>query len=171
MKRFLVVSAAVLTLAAFAAMAVADDEDQRLLVAGVGKAVITDPDGNEFSGNRFALAGVLRPDGSARGRVAFQLGADFSDVWGAVPGATDLIRLTGRITEGEVKADGTVVVRGTLLEEDYFDGELIASFPNEPFEITIDPSGKSFVLQWCLLPPFDVEVTEGRIHVRSEEDD
>lgn len=146
-----------------AAGAVAEDGDERIPVAGAGQAVITDPDGNQFSGNRFALAGVLGPDGSAKGRVAFQLGEDFSNVWGAVPGATDSIRLTGRITQGEVTADGTVILRGTLLEEDYLDGELIASFEDEPFEIVIDPSGEDFVLQWCLLPAFGMEVTRGHI--------
>jgi hypothetical protein len=163
MKRLVMSSAALLMLAVFSAAASADDVAVR--VSGGGKAVITDPDDNEFAGNHFVVAGVVYTDGSADGRVHFQLGEAFSAVWGALPGV-DLIRLRGEITAGAVAEDGSVTLQGRLTEVDYSDGDVVFVEEDVPFEIVIPAGGGQFTLTWCLLPIFDLEVTHGKLHVK-----
>lgn len=165
MQRRFVYGAVALTLALACASAHAGDRATQ--VAGAGSADVTDPDGNTYP-SAFALAGTVRPNGSARGAIEFLFSPAFSAVWGAVPGV-DLIYLNGTITGGSVGTDGSVTLTGTLTEIDLSltDG-VVFQEEDVPFEIVIGgPQGRTtFSFQWCELPTFYLEVTNGSLIVR-----
>jgi hypothetical protein len=83
-----------------------------------------------------------------------------------VPGV-DRIRLTGKITAGSIGAGGTTVVRGTLIETDFTNGQgAVFVAENEPFEIvTSGAVAKAFSLQWRLLPVFRIDIARGGLRV------
>ena len=94
-------------------------------------------------------------------------------MWGdpVCEGTCDTIVLTGKVTSGSVAADGTVTLVGTAREIDKRRGEVIFDSEfDEPFTIVVGGSrpDDSFVLQWCLLPPFDIE---GRMRVEIHDDE
>jgi ELWxxDGT repeat protein len=108
---------------------------------------------------RFALAGVISSDGTARGRVNFVFGPEFSEAWGAVPGV-DSIHLSGTLTTITVSEDGTIALAGLLTETDFSRGGGVAFAEEDvPFTIVFSPGSWRFTLQWCELPTFDVQLT------------
>jgi DNA-binding beta-propeller fold protein YncE len=134
-------------------------------VHGGGQAVLSDPDGNAFPVT-FGLTGLRHSDGSASGVVNFAFGPAFSQLWGAVPGVAS-IHLHGTVTSITVAADGTVALEGQLTEKDLGrrDG-LVFVEENVPFKIVRRPGGRQFTLQWCQLPTFDLELTDGNLAIQ-----
>jgi hypothetical protein len=92
---------------------------------------------------------------------------EFAQVWGVEPGATDKFRISGRVTSGYVEADGTIVLEGTVTETDYRHGDGIIFRVDDPFVIKTGGSygSDSFLLQWCLLPEWLVDVPGGTLHI------
>lgn len=154
MYRMLLIAVA---LAALGSAARAED----IKVHEAGTVTATDPDGNSYAGNRFAILGKVEEDGSASGNVEFRFEEAFSAAWGAVPGV-DFIHLKGKVTSGSVNEEGTLTLRGALTEVDFSTGVgVVFAEENVPFEIVIDPESGRFTLQWCELPTFLMEVTTG----------
>lgn len=117
---------------------------------------------------KFKFEGNVRDNGSANGHVRFTFtGAGAAD-WGAVPGVQRM-ELAGKVSEGTVDPNGTVKLRGILTETDYLADGSVGFQSDEPFVIQVggDTGSDRFVLQWCLLAPFDAEVTEGRLKVQT----
>lgn len=80
-----------------------------------------------------------------------------------------LIHIQGRVTSGAVGADGTIILEGTLTERDYIEGQGVVFLEeNVPFRIEVGGSlaASKLHLQWCLLPVFPVEVTNGDLTLR-----
>lgn len=134
-------------------------------VHGGGQAALTDPGGNVYALS-FAIAATLRADGSVSGQIDFNFGPAFGAAWGAVPGV-DRIHLHGRITSFTVAEDGSVTLQGLLTEKDFArGGGAVFVEENVPFTIVVCPGSVQFSLQWCELPTFYVELTDGNLDVR-----
>ncbi len=158
----LVVAIAAAAVASAAAGGSASGRGEAAVVKGGGRGVLTDPDGLEFRVKRFHVRGTVADDGAARGRIRFVWRGSFAEVWGdpVCEGTCDTIVLTGKVTSGSVSSDGTVTLVGTAREIDKRRGEVIFDSEfDEPFTIVAGGSrpDDSFVLQWCLLPPFEIE--------------
>jgi hypothetical protein len=168
MKRFVMVLAVALTAGALTAAADADGKPVAR-VKGHGTVVMasTGPDeafgvieeGYPYPRNGFRINGTVYADGSASGAAFFDFGEEFSAEWGA-----DYIELTCEIGSGTVSEDGAVVFQGLAFEQDFLDGVVIFK-EYTPFEIVVDAEGL-FTLQWCALPPFNLEITKGNLKVK-----
>ena len=138
----------------------------RNAVSGGGPVDMTD----EFAGvferaGTFGLTAGLQPDGTAVGHVNFVFRGDFAAAWGACPfdsrcvpnASTSTFHLAGTVNALSEQT-GSLQVSGLLTEIDHGrgDGIIFEEF-NVPFVITLTEDSTSFVLQWCLLPPFTVE--------------
>lgn len=136
------------------------------VASGGGTLDVTDADGLHFlSAGEFALNGGVNPNGAAHGRINFVFRGDFADSWGAFPGVTDVFRLTGDVN-AVAADDGAAILSGELEEIDYADGDgIIFVEEHVPFEITLVPGASSFVMQFCLLPPFEMHVSTGNLVV------
>ena len=134
--------------------------DRAAVVKGGGKGVLTDPDGKAFPLKHFRVRGIVAHDGSAKGRILFVWKGSFPEVWGdpVCAGACDTIILTGKVTSGSVAADGTVTLSGTAREVDTRRGRVVFdSGFDEPFSIVAGGRMHDrFILQWCLLPAFEI---------------
>jgi hypothetical protein len=150
----------------------ASANDPAAVVKGGGSGVLTDPGGNDFPVTSFRVRGVVADDGSAKGKIRFRWRGSFPEIWGdpACEGTCDTVTLTGNIESGSVASDGTVTLSGTAREIDRRRGEvLFDSGFDEPFYIVAGGSRHEddFILQWCLLPEFQlygslsVEVEDG----------
>jgi hypothetical protein len=143
-------------------------------VTGAGIAILTDPalnlesfltinpapPGGEYP-LAFAIAGVVRADGTASGAAEFVFSRPFAQVFDA-----DVIFLSCKITGGKVHSDGTVTLTGISHERDFVHGQGLVFEEIIPFEIVITDDGE-FTLHWCELPgDFAIEVTRGRLSVR-----
>jgi hypothetical protein len=135
-------------------------------VAGGGTLDVTDIDGNHFpSAGEFAVSAGLNPDESAHGRITFVFRGSFAAYWGALPGVTDLFRLTGTVDAIAAETDA-VVLSGELEETDYADGQgIVFTEERVPFAIALVPGTPAFVMQFCLLPPFEMHVSTGNLMV------
>ena len=147
------------------------------MVSGGGQAVLTDPDGEQFS-HQFAISAVVNNDGSAHGTARFVFPVQFSQKWGALPGV-DLMNLKGEIASGSANGDGSVELNGPFIETDYDRGQGIVYEEDSretgatPLRIVVSgsPGSKQFTLSWCaFIPPngngvFTVEVTKGTLKV------
>jgi hypothetical protein len=139
---------------------------------GGGSAVMTllAPAGELGGPRRYSLhfamvAGFINGGSVAEGYVNFAFGEGFSRVWGAVP-PNNLLFLSGNITE-ITEDNGYTVLRGTLREADYTRGQGVVFLIDDLFEIKVggDLGRNEFILQWCLLPPYLVKVTDGDLSV------
>lgn len=77
-----------------------------------------------------------------------------------------LLHIQGRVTSGEVAADGTIILEGTLTERDHSPGQGVVFLEeNVPFRIEVGAAlaARTLHLQWCLLTVFPVEVTNGNL--------
>ena len=133
------------------------------------EGVLTDPDGKAFPLKYFRVRGTVAHDGSARGWILFVWKGSFPEIWGdpVCAGACDTIILAGKVTSGSVAADGTVTLSGTAREVDTRRGRVVFdSGFDEPFSIVAGGSLERdhFVLQWCLLPEFQIA---GSIRVKT----
>jgi hypothetical protein len=171
MKRLFIVGA-IVALALATKSSTASASDRLASVSGLGKAVLTDPDGVE-SPLQFLIAASVFEDGSARGHATFLLQKPFARDWGAVPGVVDLIWVSAEITSGSVADDGTVTLHGEFIEADISFREGVVFFEKDTettsiFKIVVGGSmaPNTFTLQWCLLPTFNIEVTRGHLRVR-----
>jgi hypothetical protein len=118
-------------------------------VHGGGGALLTDPSGASFPFT-FTLEAMLRSDGPA-----------FGQPWGAVPGVNG-IHLTGLVSSVAVAGDGTITLEGHLTEKDYARGGGVPFTEGDaPFAIALRPGAPQFTVQWCELPTFDLEQTDG----------
>lgn len=122
---------------------------------------------------QFSFSGVIAEDGTAHGHVNFVFTGEFARVWGAplesgeVP--ADHVHINGRVTSGTVAPDGTVTISGMLTESDFDRGTGKYFTVDDPFTITVGGPALDtgeFILQWCLLPAFPVQVTGGGLNVR-----
>jgi hypothetical protein len=162
MKRFFALVVSVAALATVPASAAAQGP---VRVNGGGWADVTDVFEDTYAA-RFAIAGVINPNGTAHGSVNFVFGPAFSEVW-AVPGlGVDVIHVSGRVTSASVAANGTITLAGRVTDTEIaFGAGVVFVAENEPFEIVIRGPGQ-FTLTWCLLPLFDCVVTNGHLHIR-----
>jgi hypothetical protein len=150
---------AVSTLPMFLCPAVAQAQNVAR-VNGGGGALVTMPDGAVLPVH-FGLSGIVLTDGTAKGHVNFVFPPPFGDMFGV-----GLIHIQGRVTSGAVDADGTIILEGTLTERDYIQGQGVVFLEeNVPFRIEVGGSlaARTLLLQWCLLPVFPVEVTNGNL--------
>lgn len=146
---------------------VAEPTRAGVVVSGGGVVNVTDVDGNSFpAAGEFSISGAEVRQG-ARGRIAFVFRGDFANYWGAVPDVTDLIYLNGNVTD--ITADGTnVVLSGLLSEIDFARGQgVVFVEENVAFEITTQPGSATFVMQFCELPAFVMEVVQGTLTVHA----
>jgi hypothetical protein len=164
MRLFSVGLAAAVVLAGVVASSAAAD---RTSLTGGGTVDVTDADGNVFpDAGEFALSAGVRPDGSPYGRITFVFKGDFASYWGAVPGVTHAFRLTGEVADVQT-IGSSIVVSGTLTEVDTAKGDGVVFVEESvPFEIVSEVGSDSFVFQFCLLPPFYVDVATGRLTVQ-----
>lgn len=147
--------------------------DKAAVVEGGGSGMLTDPDGKAFALNSFRVHGAVKDNGSARGKIRFVWRGSFPEVWGdpVCEGTCDTIVLKGKIESGSVAADGTVTLSGTAREVDKRRGEVVFdSGFDEPFHIVVGGSqGEDrFILQWCLLPEFQID---GSIRAKIDDDE
>ena len=152
---------AVIGVASAAAAPGSGPADKIARVTGGGTGVLTDPDGKAFLLDFFRVRGVVKDNGSARGEIRFEWRGPFAEVWGdpVCGGTCDTIVLRGRIQSGSVAPDGTVTLSGTAREVDKRGGDVVFDSDfDEPFSIVAGGSqGEDrFILQWCLLPEFQV---------------
>ena len=137
----------------------------RTHVNATGAGVITDPDNNSFP-VRFAITAAVADDGAAVGHINFHFSRPFGQAWGVVP--VDHIHLNGHVTSGEVLANETVVLEGTLTEREYVNGEGVVFLEeNVPFRIAAGGAlgAGALTLTWCLLPEFQIQVTNGTLRI------
>jgi len=168
----LVALIAVLGVASATAAGGSPSADKVAVVKGGGKGVLTDPDGKAFPVRSFSVRGIVKDDGSANGTVRFVWRGSFPETWGdpVCEGTCDRIVLNGDIESGSVAADGTVTLSGTAREVDKRRGKVVFdSGFDEPFYVVVggSQSEKSFILQWCLLPEFQIE---GSIRVKADDE-
>lgn len=168
-----VLVALIAAVGAASASAAAWSHDAAAIVKGGGRGVLIDPDGNEFRLNSFRVRGTVEDDASATGKIRFVWRGSFPRVWGdpVCEGRCDTIILTGTVKSGSVAPDGAVTLSGVAREVDKRRGEVVFdSGFDEPFSIVAGGSHEedSFVLQWCLLPEFQIE---GSIDVEVNGDD
>ena len=140
-----------------------------VVVNGGGQAILTDlsdPDLTQYP-IQYAIAGVVAGDGSARGHINFNFHGEFARVWGAEPDATDMFRIEGQVDSGRVEPDGTIVLEGWVTETDFRHGDGVILRIDDPFVIEVGGrhGPDSFLLQWCLLPEWLVEVPGGTLHI------
>jgi hypothetical protein len=93
---------------------------------------------------------------------------EFAVDWGAVPGV-EWLHVWGHVSSVTVDQNGTVTIAGIVIEKDFSKGEgLVFLEENVPFYIIIGGSlsPSEFILQWCLLPEFPVEITTGALNLR-----
>jgi hypothetical protein len=136
------------------------------VISGGGVVNVMDADSNLFPlAGEFSVSGGLTPNGAAHGSINFVFRGDFARYWGAVPGVTNVFHLTGTVTEVSVSGD-EITLRGTLTETDFATGQgVVFVEENVPFEIVMQAGSRSFVMQFCLLPPFVMEVAKGNLDV------
>lgn len=150
---------AVLTLPIFLCPTVAQTQNVAR-VNGGGGALVTTPDGAVLPVH-FGLSGIVRANGTAEGHMNFAFPPPFGDMFGV-----GLIHIQGRVTSGAIAADGTIILEGTLTERDYSQGQGVVFLEeNVPFRIEVGGSlaPRTLNLQWCFLPVFPVEVTNGNL--------
>jgi hypothetical protein len=140
-----------------------------VVVNGGGQAILTDLSDLNLTQYpiQFAISGQVADDGSAKGHINFNFHGEFAQVWGAEPYATDMFRINGKVTSGRVEADGTIVLEGTLTETDYRHGDGVIFKIDDPFVIEVGGrhGPDSFLLQWCLLPEWLVDVPGGTLQI------
>lgn len=145
-------------------------------VSGGGTVHATDVFGDYFpDAATFAIFAGVNPGGSAYGRINLTANGDFAAAWGACPydprcepgSATSTLHLKGDVAS--VLTDGnTVAVSGTLTEVDHGkENGVIFTEEDVPFVITATEGSSSFVLQFCEVPPFTMDVATGHISVRA----
>jgi hypothetical protein len=147
-------------------------------VFGGGIVHVTDEsDGFFKNAGLFAIVAGLHRNGSAYGHISFLFGGTFGTLWGAcpidprcVPGTTThSYSLQGDVT-GVTSNGETVEVTGTLSEIDRNRrGRVVFEEHDVPFTITLEERSRSFVFQWCLLPPFTMDVGVGGLHVNASD--
>ena len=147
-------------------------------ITGGGRVNATDIFGGYFE-NAAALtirAGV-NPAGNAFGRISLVARGDFAAAWGACPYdprcedfpnlGTATLDLNGVVASVTSIGD-TVEVSGTLTEVDHGKGTGVIFFEeNVPFVITATEGSTSFVLQFCAVPPFTMDMADGTLAVHA----
>ena len=145
-------------------------------MSGGGTVHATDDFGGYFpDAATFTIFAGVNPGGSAYGRMNLTANGDFAAAWGACPydprcepgSATSTLHLKGDVAS--VQTDGTTVaISGTLTEVDHGkqDG-VIFTEEDVPFVITAEEGSSSFVLQFCAVPPFTMDVATGHISVHA----
>jgi len=153
----------------------ADGQESQLpadvIVNGGGSAVLTasPPEGGAARRYPIQFTVVAGFDGDApHGYLTFTFGQAFARDWGAVP-PNDLVIVSGKVSEITEDADGFVHLTGTLTETDFTSGQGVVFLIDDLFDVkfggTLPPN--EFVLQWCLLPEFPIQVTNGILTVNA----
>ncbi len=142
-----------------------------------GRVNATDVFGAEFpNAAQISLNASLTPGGDASGEFNLIASGDFGAAWGACPVdprcqdypnlTTAVLKLSGIVTGGTSLGD-TVEVSGTLTEVDHGKGAgVIFREEDVPFVVTATKGSPSFVLQFCEVPPFTMEMAAGTLVVR-----
>lgn len=145
-------------------------------ITGGGIVNATDEFGTEFvNAGQFSISAGLRPDGSPYGSLNFVGRGEFAAAWGACPydprcvdypnTATKTFHLSGQV-QSLVATGNEVVATGTLTEIDHGKGDgVVFEEYDVPFSVTATEGSSSVVLQFCLLPPFTLEMAAGNLSV------
>ena len=145
-------------------------------ISGSGIVNATDDFGATYANaGQFAISAGLRPDGSAYGSLNVVGRGGFAAAWGACPydprcvdypnTATKTFHLSGQV-HSLVSIGSEVVASGTLTEIDHGKGDgVIFEEYDVPFSVTATEGSNAVVLQFCLLPPFTLELANGNLSV------
>jgi hypothetical protein len=145
-------------------------------VSGGGQVNATDDFGGYFpNAGTIDLNARQNPDGSASGSINFVGRGDFAAAWGACPidprcedfpnTNTTMFRLRGQVSS-VVSLGTSVEISGLLTETDHGKGDgVIFEELDVPFVITVTEGSRSFVLQFCLVPPFTMDLAAGNLSV------
>lgn len=147
-------------------------------ITGGGRVNATDVGGGSFEdAATVTIRAGVSPDGGAFGRFSLLARGEFAAAWGACPYdprcedypnlGTATLELNGIVAS--VTSTGDVVeVSGTLTEVDHGKGTGVIFFEeNVPFVITATEGSTSFVLQFCEVPPFTMEMATGTFTVQT----
>lgn len=152
----------------------------KIRTAMYGAAVVnaTDDFGGTFrNAANFAINAGIKTNGAPYGTFKLVGYGDFASAWGACPfdprcedfpnTNTQIFALNGRVTRVE-SAGGTIQISGLVSETDWDkDRDVIFHVDDDPFVITASEGSDSFVLQFCLVPPFTFDVAKGHLMVRT----
>ena len=151
--------------------------------AGPGVSIDGQVDATDIFGGLFPKAATFslnaRTDrhGDASGRFNMVARGDFAAAWGACPydprcedypnTSTKTYTLKGDVTS-IVALGATVEVSGTLTETDHGkrNGVIFEEF-DVPFVITATEGSEEFVLQFCEVPPFTMNLAKGHVKVQA----
>ena len=145
-------------------------------ITGGGRVNATDTFGGYFEdAAAVTIRAGVNPSGGAYGRISLVARGDFASAWGACPYdprcedypnlGTATLDLNGTVASVTSIGD-TVEVSGTLTEVDHGKGKGVIFFEeNVPFVITATEGSTSFVLQFCAVPPFTMDMADGTLAV------
>ena len=146
--------------------------------SGGGLVNATDDFGGSFpNAATFSLSARTGKDGAASGRFTLVGRGDFAAAWGACPydprcedfpnTSTKTITLRGDVASID-SLGPTVEISGTLTETDHGKGDgVIFEELNVPFTITATEGSTTFVLQFCEVPPFTMNMATGSLSVQA----
>ena len=147
-------------------------------ITGGGRVNATDIFGGYFEdAAALTIRAGVNPAGTAFGRISLVARGDFAAAWGACPYdprcedfpnlGTATLDLNGSVASVTSIGD-TVEVSGTLTEVDHGKGTGVIFFEeNVPFVITATEGSTSFVLQFCAVPPFTMDMADGTLAVHA----
>ena len=147
-------------------------------ITGGGRVNATDIFGGYFNdAAALTIRAGVSPGGGAFGRLSLVARGDFAAAWGACPYdprcedypnlGTATLDLNGIVASVTSTGD-TVEVSGTLTEVDHGKGTGVIFFEeNVPFLITATEGSTSFVLQFCAVPPFMMDMADGTLAVHA----
>jgi hypothetical protein len=147
-------------------------------IAGGGRINATDIFGGYFEeAAELTIRAGVNPGGGAFGRISLVARGDFAAAWGACPYdprcedypnlGTATLDLNGIVARVSSVGD-TVEVSGTLTEVDHGKGTGVIFREEEvPFVITATEGSTSFVLQFCAVPPFTMDMADGTLAVQA----
>jgi hypothetical protein len=144
--------------------------------SGGGVVNATDIDSGYFArAATLSLTASTGPGGEASGVFSLVGRGDFATAWGACPfdprcepdTSTKTLKLQGEVT-GITSLGDTVEISGTLTETDHGKGNgVIFEELNVPFVITATEGSQTFVLQFCEVPPFTMDMATGNLSVHA----
>ena len=145
-------------------------------ISGGGIVNATDDFGTDFANaGQFSISAGVKPDGSPYGSMDLVGRGEFAAAWGACPydprcedfpnTSTKTLHLRGEVNS--LTAIGSdVVASGLLTEIDHGKGDgVIFEEYDVQFSVTASEGSNSVVLQFCLIPPFRLDMATGHLSV------
>ena len=145
-------------------------------ISGGGTFNATDDFGGTFpAAGQFTINAGLRPDGTPYGSLDLVGRGDFAAAWGACPydprcedfpnTSTQIFHLSGEVTS-LTTAGSDVIAAGLLSERDHGQGDgVIFEESDVQFSVVASEGSQSVVFQFCLVPPFTLEIAKGTLSV------